>query len=389
LSVPLDHDKEDLGYIAIALILLPGNDADEHGHQVPLMIDPGGPGGSGVNSVRKTGHDLQVIASGRAVLGFDPRGVGQSLPKIDCFKPTYGSLTGGNCCTADCRRLQWMSGGLHLDSLNLKNDKALIAHWSRAAAISQMCNLLDVEAGSRSILRHVSTMDIVRDMLSILNALGDARQTSESNRLCYWGFSWGSLLGTTFAATYPDRVERIVVDGILHAENYIAPATFSNIIHTDVIWHSFAVYCHAAQDDCSMYRSGDTPASIQQRVNSVMVRLKMSPVTIVDTASSTSVYVSHRWLKRHSWYAQASPMTDFPPLAQWLARIEMALTSSHYESHDAMPPLYGDEDWMCATQPGPSGLEAALATSCTDKLRVVCSSYTRPRALDDAFCSPT
>lgn len=39
LSVLFDYDKEDLGYIAVALILLPGNDADKHGHQVPLMID--------------------------------------------------------------------------------------------------------------------------------------------------------------------------------------------------------------------------------------------------------------------------------------------------------------------------------------------------------------
>lgn len=224
-------------------------------------------------------------------------------------------------------------------------------------------------------------MDTVRDMLSITNTLGDACQTSKSVRLCYWSFSWGSLLEATFAATYPDRVERIVVDGILYAEKYIAPATFSNIKHTDMIWHFFAVYCHAAQEDCSMYRLGDTPAAIQQRVNSIMVRFNISSVAIVHTASSTAVYVSHHWLKGHLWYALASPVTYFPPLAQWLDRIDVVLTSSHYESHDAMPPLYGNDNWNCATQPSPSGLEASLATSCTDNLRVVCSLYTRPRTL--------
>lgn len=75
---------------------------------------------------------------------------------------------------------------------------------ARKGAYSAVCQRA---MNSTSILRHLSSASVARDMLEILDKTGNSK-------LRYWGFSYGTILGGVFAGLYPDRVERLVSDGV-------------------------------------------------------------------------------------------------------------------------------------------------------------------------------
>jgi pimeloyl-ACP methyl ester carboxylesterase len=155
----------------------------------PVIFNPGGPGGSGIWSLLHHGRDLQtIVGDNHDIVSFDPRGVGASVRRIECWR---GSTQ---------VRAMW----------DMRDVGVVDAHpgvlydaVARAGAFSRTCEANLRDSG---ILRHSSTTYHARDMLEILEQMGETK-------LKYWGFSYGTVLGGTFAAMYPDRVERMVNDG--------------------------------------------------------------------------------------------------------------------------------------------------------------------------------
>lgn len=157
----------------------------------PIIFNPGGPGGSGIWSLRDHGRDLQtIVGTNHDIVSWDPRGIGASTPRIDCWASAQD-------------RVYW----------DLQDPGVVDAHegtvydaYARAAVYSQVCERNLEESGT---LEHSSTPYHARDLLAILEAMGE-------EKLKYWGFSYGTVLGGTFAAMYPDRIERMVNDGKSH-----------------------------------------------------------------------------------------------------------------------------------------------------------------------------
>jgi len=181
LRVPLDYDRPEGEVIDIAVLRSPATGGDRLGS---LVVNPGGPGGSGLDYARAA----RAVVSGAVrdrydVVGFDPRGVGESTP-IDCL--------------SDDELDDFVAADASPD------DEAEIAELqAQSEALGAGC----LER-SGDLLPHVSTVDVARDLDVLRAVLGDEQFT-------YLGKSYGTSIGATYAELFPERVGRMVLDGAM------------------------------------------------------------------------------------------------------------------------------------------------------------------------------
>jgi pimeloyl-ACP methyl ester carboxylesterase len=182
--VPLDYDKPRGRQITLALTRLPAGDPSRKIGS--LFINPGGPGGSGVEFVQGAGPFLysDEVRARFDLVGFDPRGIIGSTP-LRCYETLDDAL-------ADFAPFQF--------PVTREEERV----WIRSdRAIARAC----AERGG-PILNHMSTANVARDMDLLRRAVGDAKLT-------YAGYSYGSYLGATYANLFPGKVRALVVDGVL------------------------------------------------------------------------------------------------------------------------------------------------------------------------------
>lgn len=182
LRVPLDYDDPDGETLELAVLRAPATNPDERIGS--LVLNPGGPGGSGVEYASYS--VTQVSAPVREkydMVGFDPRGVGQSSP-VDCVTDsemdTFLAADASPDTDAERQRLNELGENF-----------------------AEGC-----EERTGELLEHVSTEEAARDMDILRGALGDPE-------LYYLGKSYGTYLGATYAELFPTRVGRAVLDGAL------------------------------------------------------------------------------------------------------------------------------------------------------------------------------
>ena len=179
LVVPLDYADPDGPTISIAVARHP---AEEPAARIgSLVIDPGGPGVSGINDMSNELSALtpQLLDDFDIVL-FDPRGVERSDPV------TCGSATG--------------SGPSDPTPVTPSQQAATIAGLRQFAAAC--------EKNSATVLPYVGTVEVARDMDRLRQALGDSGLT-------YMGQSYGTLLGLTYAALFPTHIRAMVLDSVI------------------------------------------------------------------------------------------------------------------------------------------------------------------------------
>ncbi|EDN98405.1 hypothetical protein SS1G_13263 [Sclerotinia sclerotiorum 1980 UF-70] len=249
----------------------------------------------------KNGHSLQkIIGKNHDVISFDPRGVGASTPLINCWASKQISQA-------------WKLSDVGLvDS----HPGMLYDAYARASALSHTFQEnMQREAedrGEESLLRFVSTTSVARDMLEIMEKSG-------TEKMRYWGFSYGTFLGGVFAAMYPDRVERMVSD------DYIEWSTNSHtsFLHdSDKIMEAFYHYCHASgPQNCAFYSS--TPSKISTRLENLLTTLKTHPI-IVPPSDPTLFpeIITYTSLKRLISATLYRPILLFPTLANVLLSLE-------------------------------------------------------------------
>lgn len=143
-----------------------------------ILLNPGGPGGSGL-SLPTISKDLpKKVRSRYDWIGFDPRGVGASRPRLTCDPDYFG-----------------------FDRPNyVPRRRADLDAWlKRSNQYAEDC------AANGPLLEHMRTTDSVADMEVIRRALG-------AEKINYLGFSYGTYLGQIYATQHPTRVDRMILD---------------------------------------------------------------------------------------------------------------------------------------------------------------------------------
>jgi pimeloyl-ACP methyl ester carboxylesterase len=316
-----------------------------------ILINPGGPGGSGVAIVSAAGAQLQsivdsagksphLIREGRSpkhfdIVGFDPRGVGFTTPGAHCWE----ELSARESWT-----LRASAQGIPGSS-----DSAPGRLWSMAQAFGSSCASTVEE--EHDIKQFLSTASVARDMLELTEALGEwreSRATTElleqgmpqkrgvtvppagaipghlqyrrgEEKLLYWGFSYGTYLGSTFASMYPDRVGRMILDGVVDAPDYYKGLWTDNLRDTERVVEAFYEYCVAAREGCPLMEDGFTTEEVKERVHAIIQSLYHKPLPIPGPIPEVVTYSDVKLFIFVSLYA---PNFMFRGLAIILKAIE-------------------------------------------------------------------
>ncbi|KAK0656956.1 TAP-like protein-domain-containing protein [Cercophora newfieldiana] len=334
LDIPMDWlNPSDAHRVILAIIRLRATATPRRG---PVFFNPGGPGGSGVWALRDHGRDLQaVVGEEFDIVSFDPRGVGASVPRVECW--------GGN---RRQERAFWEAGEVGvLDAY----PGVVYAAFARAAALSGVC-----EEDGGEILRHVGTTYHARDMLEVLEQMGE-------RGLRYWGFSYGTVLGGTFAAMYPGRVERMVNDGNVDLKEWYQTVDYINFVRdTDKVVDAFYFYCHQAGPlRCAFHAA--TPGKIRQRLANLLAQIRINPVLVPSSPSESGPrmpeLVTFTHVKRMLATALYQPIYRFQRVASVLAALEAGDGRPYhaYTSADqpASTPFCSSETTPPPSAPGP------------------------------------
>ncbi|WP_224285657.1 alpha/beta fold hydrolase, partial [Streptomyces sp. LS1784] len=222
LKVPLDYADPGGRTVDVALAMVPA--ADRKQRIGALLLNPGGPGNSGVDMVRWGWKGYQGPLHDRYdLVGFDPRGAGDTTPVH---------------CLDDRTRDQW----------DATDDPA----YDHGRILAEACR-----ARHADLLPHLGTRDTARDLDVLRGALGE-------RRLDFLGFSYGTHLGARYAEEFPERTGRLVLDG---AVDHSVPATRLGIeqaVAAEAGLRAFAAAC--ATEDGPACPLGADPAAAPQRL---------------------------------------------------------------------------------------------------------------------------
>ncbi|KAL0580846.1 hypothetical protein V5O48_001138 [Marasmius crinis-equi] len=335
LQVPLDYNDPKGEAAAIALIRLRANvSTDSEEYRGPVLFNPGGPGGSGVDMVRGRGDKFATILGPQFdIVGFDPRGVSRSTPRVSFYESRV-------------ERELWARENNH--EMNMSSE-TVGSIWARNRVTGRL-------AGQRddNVLAHINTDHTARDMLTITEAHG-------KKKLQYWGFSYGTVLGSTFAAMFPDKVERLIIDGVVDvSDDYYTAQWTSNLRDTDKVLRWFFKDClEAGPDNCAFYEP--SVDAMNFKLNRLYDAIIESPVP-VQTNLSYGI-VDYARLRGTIFTSLYKPFDKWPQLATGLADLINGNGTALYAMAD-------DARFKCSCDPLDRAFEivedATTAIACND-----------------------
>lgn len=180
IAVPVDYDEPDGAQATLALIRFPAT-GDKIGS---LIINPGGPGESGIEAAASLVEGLPAKVRQRFdLVGFDPRGVASSTPALWC-----NSDADNDRIRAD-PQVDYSPEGVDRIENTTKE-------------FVQRC----VDKMGDDFLANIGTASVAKDLDALRAAVGD-------DKINYLGYSYGTRIGTAYAEAYPDKVRAMILDG--------------------------------------------------------------------------------------------------------------------------------------------------------------------------------
>jgi pimeloyl-ACP methyl ester carboxylesterase len=267
LDVPIDAEHPDDGSFTLFVERHLANKPDQRIGS--LLVNPGGPGygGTDLADSAEAIYDHKILDH-FDIVAWDPRGTGESTPAVDCvddYDPFFS---------------------LDASPDTPEEQQAII---DAATTFGEDC----VER-SGDILPFVSTAATAADMDRI-------RQALDEDTISYFGFSYGSELGVTWASLFPDTVRAMVIDG---ASDQTVDYLQQNLEQAAGFEHTFQTFLDdcASRPDCAFYNDGD-PAGAFDELNAqadadpvptVSGRPKVSQ-GVLTTAVSDAMYAQFYW----------------------------------------------------------------------------------------------
>jgi pimeloyl-ACP methyl ester carboxylesterase len=245
LKVPLDYAKPAGASITIQVLRMRATKPKQRIGS--LVVNPGGPGGSGIDYARAADFIVgKPVRQRFDIVGFDPRGVQRSEP-VDCLPDREMDAFLGQDPTPD----------------DTAEEQALAASGK---AFAQGCL-----QRTGALTSHLSTVDAARDMDVLRSALGD-------EKLNYLGKSYGTYLGATYADLFPELVGRFVLDGVLPPDLTSAEVSKGQAEGFERATRAYAADC-VDQGDCPLGGSVD---EVMSGMRALLERLDQQPVPMKD-----------------------------------------------------------------------------------------------------------
>lgn len=244
LTVPVDYAEPEGETVELSLLRVPAR-----GSRVgSLVVNPGGPGARGT-TYAAAGQQVfrEPLLDGFDIVGFDPRGVGRSAP-VDCL--------------SDAELDAYLAGDPTPDTA-----EELAAFRSSVLSFGEKC--VD---GSGPIIGHVTTIEAARDMDVLRSALGE-------EQLAYFGASYGTKLGATYAELFPDQVGRFVLDGAVDVGLDPQSLALEQATGFETALRAYVQNCLDSTDNCFL---GDTVDEGLATINGLLADIEAEPLPAGD-----------------------------------------------------------------------------------------------------------
>jgi len=242
LSVPVSYADPGGRHLSLALDMIPAT-APASQQQGILLVNPGGPGASGLSLAAEVAAGLPPgVARDYDIVGFDPRGVGSSVPRLSCDP---GFFTGP--------RPNYIPASAAAEQVLINRAKSYAS---------------DCEQQFGWLLPYLTTQNAARDLDSIRGAFGVAK-------INYFGFSWGTYLGQVYATLFGSHLRRMVLDSTVDPTG----AWYTDNVDQDYAFQSRidAFYAWVARYD-STYHLGSTAAQVRSAWYRARNQLLAQPV---------------------------------------------------------------------------------------------------------------
>lgn len=268
IEAPLKWNDPEGATLSLLLTRVPATGDDKKGS---LLLNPGGPGGSGAEHVAAYGS-MTISSTVRKqydLIGFDPRGVKDS---------------DGVQCLDDAETDEMLS----TDIPDTEEGKKKAKEW--ADKLAKAC-----KAKSSDRIQYVDTYSAARDMDVI-------RAAVESEKLDYLGFSYGTYLGATYAEMYPERTGHLILDGAMDPALTTNEIVAGQAAGFEQAIKDFVTWCQNERGTCPL--TGSVDEGIQQ-LRDFMTNAGKNPIptasgrklneTLASTAILTALYSNETW----------------------------------------------------------------------------------------------
>ncbi len=315
IEVPFDYSDPDKG--SFVLYVKKHNAANPADRIGSMLVNPGGPGFGGSSLADDAEYYFsQDLIDRFDIIAWDPRGTGESTPAVDCVD-TFDEYFGLDSPPETPEEKQAL-----IDASQAFNDKCA--------------------ENSGTILPYISTRASAQDINSLRLALGE-------EKVSFFGFSYGSELGTTWATMFPETVRAIVVDGAVDPNASSIQEGMNQAKGFEGQLATFLKQC-SERTTCEFHNNGDAEAAFDKLVLDIDAKpLEVSkdrtPVTqgVLFTAVAQAMYSDYYW----------------PQLSE-------ALSAAQNGDGKGILQLYDDYYQRKADGTYGNELEAFLAISCLD-----------------------